>query len=346
MANDQALAYIRQRMTQSGTREQIMSELKASGWQDGDITAAFSVIDSGAPSASLPAGAPLPGAGALLSEAWALFLDRITTFLGIMLVPMLAVALGLGGVFALGYLGPQLAGTAGIALPIILFALFMILLVVIQLWGQVALIIAVKDRAEGVGISLAFKRGGKLILPYLWVSILSGFITMGGFILLVVPGIIFAIWFSLALCVLVAENERGMNALLKSKEYVRGIWGGVFWRLLSIMVVSMLVALVASFVLSFVPYGDIFSQLIITLFVTPFSMIYLFLLYRHLQVHKGAVTLPQGGGHKAAYIVLAVVGLLVIPLLILGSVVLASLNTARGKANDAKLQADFQSLTN
>src|SRR3989338_8209219 len=155
MANQRAVEYIRQRMAQGVAQGEITSELKASGWQDGDIAAAFVALDPNAPVVPAPSGQPLPGAGVLLSEAWALFQSRITTLLGIMLVPMLASALSMGSFVAFGYFGPQLISKAGMMLPIAGFVVLLILLVIMQVWGSVSLLFAVKDSAEHIGIGEA-----------------------------------------------------------------------------------------------------------------------------------------------------------------------------------------------
>ncbi|MDD5341220.1 MAG: hypothetical protein PHC97_02150 [Patescibacteria group bacterium] len=71
------------------------------------------------------------------------------------------------------------------------------------------------------------------IASYFWVGILVGLITMAGFILLIIPGIIFVVWYSFAEYIVVLEDDKkGTKALTESKELVRGRWGASFWRLL------------------------------------------------------------------------------------------------------------------
>ena len=48
---------------------------------------------------------------------------------------------------------------------------------------------------------------------------------MGGFVFFIVPGVIFSIWLSFSVLILIVENEKGTNALVRSKEYVKGRWG-------------------------------------------------------------------------------------------------------------------------
>jgi len=62
--------------------------------------------------------------------------------------------------------------------------------------------------------------------PYLWVFFLLNIIIAGGFFLFIIPGVLFSVWFSLALFVLIFEERRGFNALFRSKHLVSGkFWG-------------------------------------------------------------------------------------------------------------------------
>ncbi|MFA5937245.1 MAG: hypothetical protein WC822_05230, partial [Candidatus Paceibacterota bacterium] len=62
-------------------------------------------------------------------------------------------------------------------------------------------------------------------------SILNGLAILGGFILLVIPGIIFSIWFSFTTYAVVLDNARGTAALSASKKLVVGRWWAVLVRL-------------------------------------------------------------------------------------------------------------------
>jgi peroxiredoxin family protein len=67
-------------------------------------------------------------------------------------------------------------------------------------------------------LQLVLSRLGSLV----WVYILVSFFVILGFILLIIPGIIASIWLSFAFYVVLFETERGLDALKKSKEYIRG----------------------------------------------------------------------------------------------------------------------------
>ena len=270
--------------------------------------------------ASQPTITTLPGATAILGQALSLYKQRLVTFLGVMIIPM--VLIGVIAIFVAFVAGGLLtlfslkfaAGGIGllIILAIILGLAFFLIGLITQTWGQTALLYAIKDSQEGIGVVEAYRRGWHKILSYWWVSILTGLITMGGFLLFVVPGIIFVVWFGLAPFVLIAEDLKGMNVLLKSREYVKGKWGGVFWRFFFIGALSLIVSLAVTFIFGLIPYVKYVAQYVIGLFLIPLMMTYGFLVYTSLKALKGEIAFAPTLGQKAKFIIVALLGFLFI----------------------------------
>jgi hypothetical protein len=99
----------------------------------------------------------------------------------------------------------------------------------------------------GEAYRFALKRLG----PILWVTLLTGLAVFGGFLLLIVPGIIFAVRFLVAMPALIVEDVRGTAALRRSWRLVKGngwIVFGVY--VLTIVVVGLLAAAFTA------PFGD------------------------------------------------------------------------------------------
>ena len=305
MVNQQLLNYIRYQLQQGVSQEEIRSSLMANGWQEADIAEAFNLI-SNPTSSSQPPAPPqptitaLPGAIAILGQAWSLYKQRLGTFLGVMIIPML-VLIGVNVVFV----GGGLLGSTplsskfaagGIGLLIILaIAFFLIVYIILNLWSQTALLYAIKDSQEGIGVIEAYRRGWYKILSYFWVNIFSKFIMIGGLLLFVIPGIIFNVWFSLAMFVLIAEDLKGMDALLKSREYVRGKWGSVFWRFFFINALIYPLVILMGIILYFMPYGKDIMYPVIHLIFNPLSTAYGFLVYSHLKALKGEIAFAPTG---------------------------------------------------
>ncbi len=154
-----------------------------------------------------------------------------------------------------------------------------------QLWSQVALLYAIKDREENIGIKESYHRGWGKITSYFWISFLSGFIIAGGAFLFFVPGLILFIWFSLASFVLISENKKGWSALMASKGYVRGNWWQLFWRFLFIGTIIWLFFYLINVISGLVTVLDIGDILFCVgyLLLIPIVTIYLFLIYESLK---------------------------------------------------------------
>ena len=78
-----------------------------------------------------------------------------------------------------------------------------------------------------------FKRLGSVIL----VSVLVGLAVIGGFILLVIPGLIFLVFLSVSVPVLIVENRRGTDAMSRSWNLVKGH----FWHAVGVIIVAGLI---------------------------------------------------------------------------------------------------------
>lgn len=359
MINQQLLDYIRQQSQQGASQEKIKSMLIANGWLESDVNEAFgSVVGTSSHQPQIPmpqqATASLPSATALLGQAWTIYKQRLTIFAGIMVIPMIMMLIMSGlSVFLsdtervksfFTFFPSEFTG-AGFWLLIIVTILFFLALLIGNLWGQMALLYAIRDSSEGIGIKESYRRGWHKIASYLWISILAAFITLGGFLLLIVPGIIFAIWFSLAMFVLVSEDLKGMNALLRSKEYVKGHWGGVWWRLIFISGLNIVIYIIPAIILGLIkiPFGEQISQFVVGLLLGPLATIYLFLVYSNLKSIKGEVAFVPARSKRLTYIFIAVLGLLLIPAMFF-VITFASLNSTRYKARDAKREADLRFL--
>ncbi|MFA6427131.1 MAG: hypothetical protein WCW16_01640 [Candidatus Magasanikbacteria bacterium] len=173
----------------------------------------------------------LLSAGDVISRSVKLCRDNMNLFLkysGLILVPTLLVTLA-------GYtVGITMVASQSFAMGL---GLYLILVIALALFGfmvGIALMKAVAMRYEGqtaMPLGEALKNSMKYILPGILVAILTGLATLGGFLLLIIPGIIFGIWFAFSFQALVIDDKHGTDALKTSKHLVHARWFGVFWRL-------------------------------------------------------------------------------------------------------------------
>ena len=210
---------------------------------------------------------PSPGLreiGELFTASWKIFVERFTTLFSLYLV---AIVIGLllptmliGGAYLISNAVPDKrllimisVGFAALIAGCYGFS-----------WGFGALTAAVVD--ETLGIRDALESGKEMVWSFAWVVSLATCIITGGFLMFVIPGIIFSVWFFFGQFVLFDERTRGMGALLQSKSYVQGHWFDAFLRLFVIWLCSALAGSVpvAGPVIAVVlfPYWLIFQVLV------------------------------------------------------------------------------------
>ncbi len=78
------------------------------------------------------------------------------------------------------------------------------------------------------------KKGWDLIKPVIWVSLLQALIMLGGFLLVIIPGIVFTVWFAYAQEAVIIDNKRGIEALTASRQLSKGRFFTVLWYTISI----------------------------------------------------------------------------------------------------------------
>lgn len=81
----------------------------------------------------------------------------------------------------------------------------------------------------------------KIFWKAIGVSILYGLAIISGSLLIIVPGIIFALWFYFSRFAVILDNQRPMEAMKFSKKIVTGRFGAVLWRLCAPTLIYVLV---------------------------------------------------------------------------------------------------------
>lgn len=297
------------------------------------------------PIPSSPAAPRLPDLGELMSRAWPDYrwlLKQTWPFLlaifviGSALPSLIGLALGAGASAAFGGLFGLVAGIlSGMVLPIV-FLLYL----------------KAKSEALSPNLSLVLAAAVRLIFPFAWVLLLTNLVQIGGFVLLIIPGIIAWAWCSLSMFALVFEGRRGFDALLRSTGLVLGYSWGVFWRWVGFGVLLFVVASVlnapgfglsgASF-FSEVPLQDIFNgdgefgasspwfneqevteaagkaaeignmwSNLVGLLITPAGMAFGYALFSALRERKGDAFAANKRGMFKAFIVIGILGIILL----------------------------------
>lgn len=181
----------------------------------------------------------LISAGDLIKKSFALYKQNGKLFLKYVLLSYVpGVILAVAGLFLGGAAGvlffAEKKGSAGIALAVLIILVIAAILASIWIFLAFIRVIATRylNKPEGK-IGEELKKSTPLILPYIGASILFGLIIFGGTILFIIPGIIFAIWFSFYFYEIALDNKGVMDSLKGSKKLVSGRWWGILWRLVA-----------------------------------------------------------------------------------------------------------------
>jgi hypothetical protein len=281
MVTQQLLDYI-SKQTQAGkSKEEIKAALLAAGWQANDVEQAF-LNPTGVPA---PTSDALPKSRQILKESWAIYKNRFNTLITITLIPTaiyLLLILIIGGNQSSGQTRLSGLGTIGIILGIIAA----ILIIYLYIWGSVSTLYAIKD--QSLNWKNSYLQSQHKIGAYFLTALLFGLAVAGGFILLIVPGIIFGLWFSQSPYVVVEEGLTNSAALKRSKYYVKGRIGQIFGKLFYVGIVtlglfillSMILAIIASII--GIKYTDIsWINSIFSLIWTPLVTVYGYQVYKY-----------------------------------------------------------------
>jgi hypothetical protein len=141
-------------------------------------------------------------------------------------------------------------------------------------------IYAVAQRYLGntVTVGEAVAKGASKILPLIGTTILMFLAIMGGLILLIIPGILFALWFGLAQHVVVLEDTSGAEALGRSKTIVRPYLGTFLVLGILVGVISVLIELGAAYIpqIHLQLIAQILLQSVVTLISTAVFVVFYF----------------------------------------------------------------------
>lgn len=321
--------FIKSELEAGSSREEIKRSLLEVGWGEEQIEKAFPEEGS-------------PGVLSLLKKVARRYKERFLVLVGISILPTLFVMALLWGIEHL---------SSNSVVVVVISLIGSILSLVISLWGTTALTYAVVN--SGSGILDSYRSSWKKIASYWYVSFLISFIVVGGSLFLIIPGIIFSVWFMFSMFILFKEDLKGMEALQKSRWYVSGNWWDIVWKQFAgnlIMVLAF--ALVASIpaIPAYLIGGRAAFDVVIRIlgvFFAPLTLLYSYTIYEALQKAKSGLEFEKKGkGPLVIGILGTVLGLVgaIILAVFLSGVVGKSMGDAKSKAKDARIMADMSQL--
>jgi hypothetical protein len=170
---------------------------------------------------------------------------------------------------------------------LVVFLVGFLAIIYFMIRGYIGLFLLVKKNYEGKPLEI-FKETGDSIVPYIGLTVLTSVFILLWALLLIIPGIIYSIFYSLAVYVFFFEDKRGMAAIRRSIELVKGYWWPVFGRYCFLMLVMWVFGLTISIPLSMFSEQGIYWHLwngIIQLFnflIGPIALLYSYQIYKDL----------------------------------------------------------------
>ena len=258
-----------------------------------------------AAAAGTPTGSrdrPLPlrqmGIGEIIDAAVKLYRRDFLALIGIVAFVLVPVTFAQFWVtqMMLGPAGAVPSNEAAIQLLAVGGIFFAVQFLIVQPFLVAAVARAASDAylGEPVGIGRTYRYALSRLPAILWITVLTSVLTIIGFILLIIPGIIAFVRLALAPPVLVVEDVRGTKAVGRSWR----LTSGNFWRLLALLILSTLIATVGVLIITIPtevvalmvgPAGWPISALgstLATVLITPFSMLIIVLFYFDMRIRK------------------------------------------------------------
>lgn len=167
----------------------------------------------------------------IIMGSWELYAKNWKRFLPFVLMLFLpTVILSMLGIISLylSYYLPSSSLASNLMILIVFAANF-----VFTIWVSVALAKIIFNclAAKPTVWKETFLGSSNLIWPAIYTSFLVSLIVIGGTLLLIVPGIIFAVWYCFAFYAVILDGAKGLGALGASKSLVVGRWWPILWRL-------------------------------------------------------------------------------------------------------------------
>jgi len=177
-----------------------------------------------------------------------------------------------------------------IYLQILMFVLFAACFVVAIYYimrAYIGMFLLVKKNYEGNELEI-FKETKKYFASYLGLSVLTAVLVLLWACLLIIPGIIYSIFYSFAVYAFFFEGLKGMKAIKRSKELVRNYWWPVFGRFAVIATVLYVFTMIISIPLHYSDVNSFFYSFwtsimqIINFLIGPISLLYFYQIYQDL----------------------------------------------------------------
>ncbi len=188
-----------------------------------------------------------------------------------------------------------------------------IILGLVGSWASLSLIYSLVNNTS---IQESYKNSLPLLVKFWLLGALLLIVTIGGYVLLIIPGIILQIYLSFTYYVFVDEGLKGWDAMKKSRYYIEGNFKQVALKYLALIGVMLVLVFLSMFVVGLLPpeFRDL-AQYIVNTTIGIVAPSALYVLYQDLKSQKdqeGTTEIPLRWG----YFILGILTILGIPALL------------------------------
>ncbi len=234
----------------------------------------------------------LPGGWALIKSAFAQYKMHFEALLPMLLIVFVASLLN------------TIVATGKDAFAISLASLLNVFIVFIS---YIAIVFVITSEHPRKGeTSLYYQKAWNMAWAYLFVAVLVAcasfgrlqgqMLAGGGFFLFIIPGFIASMYLGFSTFIFITEDVRGIQALVRSWYYVRGNFWKIFIRYLALLILLIIVTGLYSGIMGIFGHNlftahktfaaTVLMDILNTFFTSPFTIFFLFVLYRELKSRK------------------------------------------------------------
>lgn len=245
--------------------------------------------------------ATMPGIMTLITDSIAFVSSRLSLVLAYLAVNVLAMLL-----IGLGSLALLFVESLSIAISYSVFTLATIAMIVVSIFNAGAVLYASTSSS-----TTTYKEGllwvKRNFWSYLWIQALIGLVVFGGMALLIIPGIILAVYLAFSQIVLMHENLTGTKAMNRSWQLVKDAWFPVAGRLVVFLVIFLLIGSLVSVLDQWNEIVAGVVQWVVSGFTT---VLFVYVLGRMYHARAQSVPVAETGGSTALYWTFGIIGIL------------------------------------
>jgi len=211
----------------------------------------------------------------LVKEGFEIYKQKIVSILPLMLIFWgLIMILGI----LISFIAPGgIIENSGYLAVLLILGIYLLMIFLSTFIGFSLVLLVIKP--VRTKLKEIFQEVWKKLWQYLLVTILVGFFVIITSFLLIIPGIIVGVYLTFSSFVFIIEAEKGINALKRSWNLVKGNWWKVFGR---IILLNIIIGVIYTILISINDsLGSVFQCLSI-----PFSIIFMYLIYLELKKYK------------------------------------------------------------